>query len=300
MFRTVIIGSADGSEQRNAVGGMHARRVFNINSPVLHDTYATAAYNFYVARVGSYQSFRYVDQFDYLAVAQPVIAVSGGFQLCRAYYHVGSSGTYINYRPITKPVSDNSLGTSFSISTGGSVNFTNGFVTGGSEGTWTGNFEIEARIDNDSTIVIDNGGHQRHLNLRIIEVTDTVPPVIPWSVSTEFLGNTVSGSFGNTPIEIGMSTDFRQRTHIVAPTAAAEDRFKDWTSAQRAVVTGKWMFSTYANMQLFLDSFMVARGRKSRLEHPQLGVMRFGSDALTFRRVSFSTYEADLSVLRYI
>jgi len=202
---------------------------------------------------------------------------------------------YTYYRPITKPISPVTL------TGGGSLNYETGFITGGNVGTWSGTFEVEARFDGDSLVVVTRGGSQRSVQAQIIEVRDTVPPVVTGSTTSENIAvNGVFGATTNIPIEIGVSQEYRAQTLVVSGSVYAEDRFADWSDVQEVKVRGKWLLASYTQANALLSIFLVGRGRRSRFAHSDLGAVRFDSDALVMRRVSFDSYEADLALHRYL
>ena len=95
MFQTTIVHSANGTEQRNASSGMHARRIFRVDTSTITDAVRIEVLNFFINRRGQSDSFRFKDPFDFEASGEPI--VSG--QLVKRY----TAGSVSYDRPIVKP-----------------------------------------------------------------------------------------------------------------------------------------------------------------------------------------------------
>jgi len=107
-------------------------------------------------RVKDYSDYKSCDvNFDPTVNDQPLIETStpGVYQLTKRY-QVGldeNGDPVYQDRYIYKPVSG-----TIQLSSGGSVDYTTGLVTGGSGGTWGGEFDVPMRFDSGFPIEIQN------------------------------------------------------------------------------------------------------------------------------------------------
>lgn len=138
-YSTSIITTLGGHEKRIANWSAPLHK-WNIGSGVRDDAAFAALLAFFHARLGRTYAFRFKDWSDYQAVGEPLVAVTGGYQLAKTY----TSGSNSLVRRITRPVS----GTA-SFTGGGTLNYSTGLITGGGAGTWTGEFDIPVRFDSD-------------------------------------------------------------------------------------------------------------------------------------------------------
>lgn len=139
IYSTSVVESLGGYEQRNG-NWAQPRFKWNITSGWSDETTYQALLTFFHARAGRLYGFRFKDWSNYQAVAQPQVAATGGRQLYVNY----TSGGYTLQRKITRPVSG-----TVTLSAGGTLDYATGLVTGGSAGTWTGEFDVPVRFDAD-------------------------------------------------------------------------------------------------------------------------------------------------------
>lgn len=281
-FRTAVTTTGNGSEQRNGEAGVHARRVFRLNTGAIADnTVRDAALTFFTARRGSTDSFRFQDPFDYTATAQPLIAVSGGRQLVKAY----TVGAYTYYRPIQKPVSG-----TVTLTGGGSVDYATGIVTGGSGGTWSGQFDIQARFIDDRLMRRSMTESHDAFTLGILEVFDSDLPA---------LGNTepdATLSYELTlPIEVGRSASPIWNTRLYT-TGVMEERTQYFSADRILYDPIVILLSDDTDLNTLLSLFLVARGRRSAFTYAS-ATCRFASDYLNLRRTGVGTYEAGVPII---
>src|SRR5207342_2770311 len=99
------------------------------------------------------------------AAGEPI--VSG--QLVKRYT-VGS----INYdRPITKPING-----TVTFTGGGTLNYETGVISGGAGGTWSGQFEIQARFGNDRYLERNFYIDWHNVSVQIVETFDSAIPAV--------------------------------------------------------------------------------------------------------------------------
>lgn len=301
-FRTHIVHSANGTEQRNAIGGVHPRRSFTLDpGGAMHHSIATEIFNFHQVRRGMWESFRMLDIFDYTCFpGQGNLAYISGnlYQLVKNYVY--PPWTY--RRPIVRPRSGT---VSFTGGSGLSLDYNTGVLTASSPPSgWSGYFDIPVRFEQDPMTFTMNGGDQRGYSLSVVEVFDTPTVVIPMDVPPADIG---TGPATNDPIEIDSEYEPQPRTHLISPNNLVEERFQYGISPAPIIQDCKFLYSSYDELQNLITTFLVARGRRSLWRHTILmpngvtasTVCRFASDHLVCSRVGFDSYSASVKVLRY-
>ncbi len=280
-FETEVVSTSGGTEQRNNLTGPHARRRFRLNTAPMPSATRTIFYNFFASRNGSNRSFRFKDPFDYIATAQPVV----GGQLVKRY----TIGAYTYDRPITKPIN------AISLSGGGSVDYATGIVSGGSGGTWTGEFEIQARFDDDG--LQETGIHTGVSDsawsgaVPIIETFDSDIPI----VSNTTPPTTLASVSFPVPVEVGRQDIPTWNTYNWS-TGYYEERFGAY-SASRTIYKGSALLSDETDLTSLLSLFLIARARRSVFTYNTQQV-RFGSDALNIYSTGHHSYKAELSLVQ--
>lgn len=162
-FSTIVVVTASGAEQRVAQW-TRPRLSWDVSHALCDPTKAATLLAFFIARQGKLHTFRFKDWLDYTAPASsPLVLVSGStYQLYKAY----TSGPTTYNRKITKPVSG-----TVSFSGGGTLDYTTGLITGSSGGTWSGQFDVEARFDVDEMqMVLEDVGIRSWQKIPIVEV----------------------------------------------------------------------------------------------------------------------------------
>jgi len=135
------IATTLGGHERRVSNWSAPRHKWNVASGAADEAAFAALLAFFHARAGRAYGFRFKDWSDYEAVAEPLVALGGGaWQLAKTY----TSGGQSLVRKITRPVSG-----TVSLSGGGSLDYSTGRVTGGTGGTWSGQFDIAVRFDAD-------------------------------------------------------------------------------------------------------------------------------------------------------
>ena len=169
-YRVVITRRASGVEKRNRAWAYPLVKVTATLGPRAENEIQEALEMWHAAG-GSARGFRFRDKVDCLSCRrgqtplvtdQPLIEtdVAGVYQLMKLYqWGIDENGDPVmQYRPIYKPVVN-----LIQLSSGGTVDYTTGLVTGGSGGTWGGEFDIPVRFEPSFPIKI--------VNLRIESVT---------------------------------------------------------------------------------------------------------------------------------
>lgn len=164
-FATVVVETQSGAEQR--IGQWSRPRMrWEVAHIMKSLTEAQALRDFFVARQGKLHTFRFKDWLDYSAPASsPLVLVSGStYQLYKQY----TSGGITVQRKITKPVSG-----TVSFSGGGTLDYATGLITGGSGGTWSGQFDVHARFDVDQMrLQLTEIGIEHWEGIPIVEVIE--------------------------------------------------------------------------------------------------------------------------------
>lgn len=138
-YSTSVSKTLGGREKRIANWSQPQHR-WNVASPVRDEAAFHTLLAFFHARMGRGYGFRFKDWADYEAVAQPLVAVTGGYQLAKTY----TSGAFTLVRKITRPVTG-----TVTFTGGGTLNYSTGLITGSSGGAWTGEFDIPVRFESD-------------------------------------------------------------------------------------------------------------------------------------------------------
>lgn len=276
-FRTQIVTGSGGDEQRNGKS-RHARRQFRINTELLAADDLSALYAHFQARRGSTDSFPFTDVFDYTASGEPI--VSG--QLTKKYSFGG-----IDYsRPITLPKSG-----TVSFTGGGSLNYSTGIISGGSGGTWTGEFYIPARYDSDALSNVYSLPMNASASCGIVEVWDSDIPAL----SNAAPPARISASYPLT-IDLGIDQQPNWSTRI-ATTGFHEEREQDLAAERVIFRNAVGHCATEADLDSILSLFLIARGRRSGFLYGGLDY-RFGADILILERTGYGSYRAATPLVR--
>lgn len=155
VFSTVVISAASGTEQRIAQWSS-GRRKWNVNHALKSNAQRDALIQFFIARRGSYEGFRFKDWSDYKVLAATAedlsLVTSTTFQLVKRYV----SGGVTVVRDITKPVNDTIQiwNGSTEVITGWVIDVTTGVVTFDDPPAYQPSasfeFDVPARFVNDS------------------------------------------------------------------------------------------------------------------------------------------------------
>lgn len=272
-----ICGTADGTEQRNSTS-RHARRTFDIRTGPIDNPTRESALLFYDARRGQSDSFRFKDPFDHTASGEPI--VSG--QLVKRYT-VGS----VNYdRPITKPISG-----TVTFGGGGTLDYSTGIISGGAGGTWSGEFEIQARFDTDRYVEHNYYSDWHEVELRVIEVFES--PDIPLLAASS-LDPIITYAFA-LPVEIGRRRLQDFSTYIVRGGGYSEDRVAEYNQGLVGFA-GNVMLSNRTNLETLLSLFLCVRGTRSGFQYETFN-MRFGNPSLRLSYTGNESFECPVSLL---
>jgi len=273
-FETIIVHTADGSEQRNGASGIHARRVFNLDTSTINDATRVSVLTFFDARRGQSESFRFKDPFDHRAVNEPI--VSG--QLVKRYT-VGST----NYdRPITKPING-----TVSFTGGGTLNYETGVVSGNAGGTWSGQFEIQARFATDRYVERNYFIDWHEVRLDIIETFDSDIP----STGGSALGSSITYEFP-LPIEVGRERTEDYSTYIYRGGGYSEERIAQYTLGAVGFA-GNCLMENRNDLETLLSTFLCVRGRRTAFQREGFAV-RFDRDALVIGYTGNESFEAPI------
>lgn len=283
-YQTRVVTWGGGSEQRNGLVGPHARRRFEISTGNMINTRREALYDFFVARRGASDSFRFRDPFDYTASGAPLVSVSGGYQLVKRYT-VGAT-TYD--RPITKPISGS---LSFVGASPTGVDYETGVCTfSGSPATsWAGQFEIQARFESDEYEEANFFTDAHTVAVAVVEAFDSDFPVVSNSTPAALLTYTF-------PCAVEVGRRRRQRWSTYNSTSGIEyfEEREPVYSDRRARYEGTAFADGAAELTNLLSLFLVCRGRRSAFQYDSLDV-RFASDALPLVATGYGNWEADVS-----
>jgi uncharacterized protein (TIGR02217 family) len=150
LFSTTVVVVNSGRESRNADWPTPLGRWELGERPMMPGDLMTIK-NFFNARQGRAQGFRFKDWMDYKdeggGVLVPIVGGTG-YQMYKKY----PSGPNFNSRKISKPIAGTvKVYSGGTLQTGASVDTTTGIVTGvsGSNLTWTGEFDVPVRFDTD-------------------------------------------------------------------------------------------------------------------------------------------------------
>lgn len=280
VFETQIASSADGTEQRNGRTGAHARRYFTLDTGAINDLTRIAVLDFFIARRGRSDSFRFLDPFDHTAVSQPI--VSG--QLVKRYTVGGVSYD----RPITKPRSG-----TITFTGGGTLNYSTGVISGGAGGTWSGQFEIQARFGSDRYLERNFYINWHNVQVSIVETFDSAIPAIASSAP----GDLITYSFA-LPIEVGRERYADFSTAIWGGSPYAEDRLPQYADGFVGFA-GNVLCKNRTNLETLISIFLCARGRRSGFQFEAFNV-RFGRDQLSIGYTGNESFQAPMSFVGLI
>lgn len=190
-FRTTIVGSGSGYEQRN-VDWDSARCKFDVSRVLADPDTRDGAIEFFRARKGMAHSFLFKDHNDFyvgMAWNSTVLEHDSGnvhvfatgdnseteFQLYKVY----SSGGFTETRKITRPVDAIKVYLDGVEQTSGvTVDYTTGIVTfssapgTGVEIGWTGEFRVPVRFDTDYLPMEYTGATVGNVSLTVVEVRE--------------------------------------------------------------------------------------------------------------------------------
>ena len=259
-FQTNIVHTANGYEQRNAMGGMHARRIFHLDTSTINDATRIAVLLFYDARRGQSDSFRFTDPFDFQAYNEPIV----GGQLVKRY--VAGGVTYD--RPIVKPISG-----TVTFSGGGTINYETGQVGGNAGGQWSGEFEIQARFAGDRYTEVNYFADWHELQVDIVEVFDYDIP----GASGAALPSTISYEFP-LKLEVGRERYHDFSTYLFQGGGHSEDRFSQYANGVVGF-GGNVLCKNRDDLDTLLSAFLCVRGRRTAFQREGFDV-RFDRDAL--------------------
>jgi uncharacterized protein (TIGR02217 family) len=276
-FSTNIVHTCNGWEQRNGNTGIHARRVFQLNTGTITDAVRLAVLLFFDARRGQTDSFRFKDPFDFQAVNEPIV----GGQLVKRYT-VGS----VNYdRPIVKPVNG-----TVTFSGGGTLNYETGVISGSGGGTWSGEFEIQARFATDRYIETNYFVNWHEVTLDIVEVFDYDIP----GAAGAALPSTISYSLP-LPLEVGRQRHHDFSTRMVQGGGYSEDRFQQYPNGVVGFA-GNFLCQNRAALETLISTFLCVRGRRTAFQREGFDV-RFDRDALIMSYTGNESFECPIALV---
>jgi len=273
-FQTTIVHTSNGFEQRNANGGMHARRIFHLDTAAINDATRLAVLLFYDARRGQVDSFRFKDPFDYRATNEPIVAN----QLVKRY----TAGS-VNYdRPIVKPING-----TVSFTGGGTLNYETGTLSGNSGGSWSGEFEIQARFPLDRYIETNYFVDWHEVQVDIVETFDYDIPGNPGLV----LPSTIAYEFP-LKLEAGRQRHHDFSTYVFQGGGYSEDRIAQYGNGVVGF-EGNVLCKDRTDLETLLSAFLCVRGRRSAFQREGFDV-RFDRDVLTIGYTGNETFECPI------
>lgn len=276
-FQTNIVHTANGYEQRNAIGGVHARRVFHLDTSTINNATRQAVLLFYDARRGQSDSFRFTDPFDFRAINEPIVSS----QLVKRY----AAGSVTYDRPIIKPVAG-----TVSFTGGGTLDYETGIVTGNAGGQWSGEFEIQARFNVDHYTEVNYYVDWHEVALDIVESFDydmpaTTSTVLPSTISYEF----------PLKLEVGRERYHDFSTYLFQGGGHSEDRFSQYANG---VVSfgGNVLCKDRNELDSLLSTFLCVRGRRTAFQRESFDV-RFDRDALLIAYTGNESFQCPLGFI---
>ena len=271
VFNTMIVHTANGYEQRNGASGMHPRRLFHLDTSTINDATRLAVLLFYDARRGQADSFRFTDPFDYQATNEPIV----GGQLVKRY----TAGATSYDRPIVKPRSG-----TITFSGGGTLDYETGIISGGTGGTWSGEFEIQARFPSDRYIETNYYTDWHEVTLDIVEAYDYAIPGAPGAS----LPSTIAYEFP-LKLEVGRQRHHDFSTYVVEGGGYSEDRFAQYANGVVGFA-GNVLCKSRAELETLLSAFLCVRGRRTAFQREGFDV-RFDRDALVIGYTGNESFE---------
>jgi uncharacterized protein (TIGR02217 family) len=273
-FQTTVVHTANGYEQRNGSSGIHARRIFHLDTNTINDATRLAVLLFYDARRGQSDSFRFTDPFDFQASNEPIV----GSQLVKRY--VAGSVSYD--RPIVKPVNG-----TVSFTGGGTLDYETGLLSGNAGGTWSGEFEIQARFPADRYIETNYFVDWHEVTLDIVETFDYDIPGAPGDT----LASTISYEFP-LKLEVGRQRHHDFSTYVVQGGGYSEDRYPQYANGVVGF-EGNVLCKNRADLDTLLSAFLCVRGRRTAFQREGFD-MRFDRDALVIGYTGNESFEAPM------
>lgn len=280
-FNVQIVTGSGGDEQRNCKT-RHARRRFRINTDFLDSDDVNDLYDHFAARRGATDSFPFLDPFDYVASGEPI--VSG--QLVKRY----TAGAYTYDRPITLPISG-----TVTYSGGGSLDYSTGIISGGSGGTWSGEFRIPARYDSDVLSTVYGMPFNAQANCDIIEAWDSDIPALSNTAAPARMDVDFPLSF-----DLGIDVTRNWSTKIET-TGFHEERTQDAPAERNVYRNAFGHVPTEAHLDAILALFLIARGARSGFNFASTP-FRFGAPggvaSLILERTGYGTYRASTPLVQ--
>jgi uncharacterized protein (TIGR02217 family) len=273
-FQTQVVHTANGYEQRNGRAGIHARRIFHLDTATIDNATRGDVLLFYDARRGQSDSFRFKDPFDHTAVNEPIV----GSQLVKRY----TAGSVSYDRPIVKPING-----TVSFSGGGTLNYETGVISGSAGGTWSGQFEIQARFSVDRYTEVNYFANWHELNVDIVEVFDYD---IPGSAGVT-LSPTIAYEFP-LPLEVGRERHHDFSTYLVQGGGHSEDRFAQYANGVVGFA-GNVLCANRDDLEILLSAFLCVRGRRTAFQREGFDV-RFDRDALVIGYTGNESFECPI------
>ena len=281
VFRTHVVSSSDGTEQRNGETGAHARRIFQLDTDDIPDATRAAVLGFFDAARGRSDSFRFKDPFDHSATLEPIV----GGQLIKRY----SAGSATYDRPITKPIDG-----TVTFSGGGTLNYETGIITGGSGGTWSGQFEIQARFGSDRYIERNFSVNKHSVVVSIIEVWDSAIPAVTNSAPPSTITCSLDLPVESDPNPRSRFQDYS--TYIWRGSPYAEEREAAYGVGGYLGFEGNILCSSRANLETLISLFLCVRGRRSAFQYEAFNV-RFGRDDLNISFNGNESFQASMPLI---
>ena len=286
-FRTTIVTTAGAYEQRNGDVGAHPRRRYTVNVPAIQNTDRQAILDFFLARRGASDSFRFRDPFDYSVSVGGLVAVTGGYQMVKNY----TAGGYTHRRPITKPV----LGSlTWSGGDPSSVDYTTGIASfgGGPATSWSGEFDVNARFAFD--IYREENIFSDFHTVGDIEILEAFDHGVS-EVASDTPASTITHAFP-LPVEVGRARRPVWQTYVSAAGIGYYEEREPTYASNKLIVEGVALASTRSELDSLLALFLVARGRRSAFQYEATNY-RFGSDYLPINATGHDSFEADISLV---
>jgi hypothetical protein len=193
-----------------------------------------------------------------------------------------TAGSVSYDRPIVKPISG-----TVSFSGGGTLNYETGIISGGAGGTWSGDFEIQARFTGDRYTERNFFVDWHEVQLEIVETFDYDIP----GAAGASLASLITYNFP-LPFEVGRNAYQDWSTYVVQGGGYSEDRFPQYSNGL-AGFEGNVLCADRADLETLISAFLCVRGRRTGFQREEFNV-RFDRDALVIGYTGNESFQCPL------
>ena len=192
----------------------------------------------------------------------------------------------VNYdRPIVKPVSG-----TVSFSGGGTLDYETGIISGGAGGTWSGEFEIQARFTGDRYTERNYFVDWHEVQLEIVETFDYDIP----GAAGASLASLITYNFP-LPLEVGRKRYQDWSTYVVQGGGYSEDRFQQY-GVGAVGFEGNVLCKNRTDLETLISTFLCVHGRRTGFQYDPFNV-RFDRDALVLSYTGNESFQCPLGLV---